>query len=274
MNKIIFLLLLCLNAMMVIQAENPDSIYYRDLRERFIKEYADDSPFVPTFTFNEDIISLEKYLSMPEDSIGGCTVLVPDSYNGLQAPLFYVYSKGREPAQTSEYRGDSPHKSDVHGSTYYPTMFYTSGGIPPCFKEGADSLWNFIRARRDLPDYILNDENIQATIKVYCCIDEEGRLWNTRVGEISFTRPVRAVVTADFDPSDNSIIGLKGKGMFSDEFAEKLEFVQRDALKVVRTMPDFEPGRVFLSPVKYRITIPIRYSKGAYYARKPWVYRE
>lgn len=269
MERKIVLFLLCLYTITGAQAENKDSLYYRNSRMEVVEKNTKGIQAPPIFSFNEKRISLEEYLSMPEDSVGGCIILIPDSYNGLVNPHFYVYSKGAKPESHGEYRGDSPH----HGNAYNSTMFFTNGGIPPEFKEGPDSLWNFIRAHRNLPEEILNDEKIQATIKVYCCIDEEGRLWNTRVGEISFTRPVRAVVTADFDPSDNRIIGLKGKGMFSDEFAEKLELMQRDAINVVRAMPAFEPGRVFLSPVKYRIIIPIHYSQRAYYSRKPWVNR-
>lgn len=247
---------ICLHAMMV-HAQDSDSILYRRLRMKWVEEAETKYKQKLIFAFNEKEISLEEYLATPHDSIYGCEECEPLRYQN-SFPMFYAYSKGHEPVLEWEYREDS--KRD--GNTIYPIPFYTAGGVPPRFRQGVDSLKNYLQVHRQVPDSLYKGvlTNACARVDVFLCIDEDGHIWNVRVDKIHVIYPLSCdIYMRQISPDPIEL--LVNSGVLSDDFGQLFSSMARDALRIVQGMPDFEPGSCYLNPVKYRIPIQIGYHK-------------
>lgn len=250
MKKIFALLMvLCLN-IYVAHAQELDSI--RNQRMKWVEEYQSKYKEKLIFAFNEKEISMEDYLNMPEDSIEGCTFNPPEILS-IPNPMFYVYGKGKRPAFAWESSYDLK-------ETGVP--FCISGGIPATFKEGADSLRNYLNAHQSVPDSLYRGAltNAYARVEVFCCIDEEGHIWNVRADKIHLMNPMVCDIdlgNSFADPIDR----LTKSGLFSHEYGKWFDCIAKDAQRVVQGLPDFNPGRVYLEPTKYRLLLKIHYHK-------------
>ena len=103
-------------------------------------------------------------------------------------------------------------------------------------------------------------QSFHARADVFCCIDENGHIWNVRVDKIHVIYPLPCDIY--MRQSSKDPIGLLvTSGVLSDDFGQLLGSMARDALRIVQGMPDFVPGSCYLNPVKYRIPIQIYYHK-------------
>lgn len=100
---------------------------------------------------------------------------------------------------------------------------YNRAEVMPVYPGGEASLREFIESRIEYPENAMNN-GIQGTVKVYFSIDEAGKIYSP------------------------TIISPKlGYGL------------EEEALRVVKRMPRWMPGRVNGQNVKTRFTLPITY---------------
>ena len=247
---------MCLSVF-VTHAQNPDSIFHRNQRMKWVEKVEAKYGQKSVFSFNEKEISLEDYLSLPEDSIGGCEECAPLRYNNPN-PMFYVYSKGNAPRRVWEDSKDTGPQEGL----IQKIPFYMSGGIPPRFSQGGVSLWKYVQGHRQIPDSLYQGDlaNMVVRVEVFSFFDEAGRIVDARVEKVHLSYPLVCDIILDRNFND-PISRLTKSGVLSKECGHLLDRITRDALSVVKGLPDFEPGKVHLQPVKYRITIPVGYWK-------------
>lgn len=247
MKRSFFILaLLCFNAF-IASAQESDSVLYRKLRMNWVEELKKIHHTDFTFVYDEKIISLEDYLNMPEDSIYGSKIHWASSPN----PLYYLFSYGRAPERCNAFK---------ENSDTVCTQFYISGGIPPRFREGEDSLKKYLNVHRQVPDDLYKGDckNLMARVSVYCFVDEDGHVWDVQGDKIQVFYPV--ICDIDIGKQFKNPVGrLTNSGAFSKDFGELLSRMAQDAIRIVKEMSDFKPGEVYLKPVKYRIPIDFTY---------------
>lgn len=234
---------LCLNVVTAL-AQDLDSIYYRNQRMKYVEEWEKKYDSKLLFIYDEKEVPLETYLELPQTSIARTIVVSPENGNGKN-PMFCIFSTAPEIVGETK----NPYDKDCE-------IFYISGGIPPQFKYGNEELAHYILEHRKIPAH-LYDININGIVYVYCYFDEEGHLWKSDLEKIEIKGPLHAEILFSANVTGEKSAIFRDTEVFSKEYSERLDQMAKEALRLVNEMPDFEPGRCFFKPAKYRIVLQI-----------------
>ena len=134
---------------------------------------------------------------------------------------------GRAIAGLQTVEASSAGTQGVQPAAYAPQgqddSVYVKVDVAPSFKGGQEALVKYISANIHYPEGA-KKQGIQGTVFVSFLIDEKGKVTNGKV--------------------------LRGIGSGCDE----------EALRVIMSMPDWDPGKNGEKPVKVYITLPIKFA--------------
>lgn len=203
---------------------------------------------LPLITYDGHEISFDEYLRLQPSQIG--TKL---GYGGNIAKSYFgeIGEKGVLCLYSKENYKPVFDFDVVDEHTIRPTVFYTCD-IPAEFPGGDNLMQKYIIENCNVPDSFYNTK-IEGSVHVTCYIDELGKIYNYKLEKIVLSEPT--VVTIHEMHNDGIV------HVITPEYYAKALRMEKYAMDVVESLPEFIPAKCFLHNVKYAKSIIVPFIK-------------